>query len=232
MPNCRFFSLIHIFAKYPFISMTENLDFIKKKFENFDEAFYSELKEHAIIANVEAKQELMAEGQKVSHIPVLIKGAVKVYTLNDGKELTYYYILPGESCIMTFSSIFTDKVSRIYAVSEERSEILLIPISLFLKWLQQYPQLNKIFFLEYDLRYKTMMDTISQVVFQRLDKRILEYLEKGIRRSGNPVLKVSHKKIADDLGTAREVVSRILKKFEKEGIIIQTSSGIGIINQL
>lgn len=209
----------------------ENMDFIKRKFENFGEEFYSELKEHSITVSVEARQELMSEGQKVNYIPVLINGMVKVYTLNDGKELLYYYIAPGESCIMTFSSIFSDKISRIYALAEEKSEILLLPVPQVLKWLQKYPQLNKTFFLEYDLRYKVMMDTISQVVFQRLDKRILEYLDQRIKRNGTPVLKVSHKKIADDLGTAREVVSRILKKFEKEGVILQSHSGIEIINQ-
>lgn len=209
----------------------ENIDFIRKKFENFDEAFFNELKEHSITASVDARQELMSEGQKVNYIPVLIKGMVKVYTLNDGKELLYYYIAPGESCIMTFSSIFTDRKSRIYALAEEKSEVLLLPVVQVLIWLQKYPQLNKLFFLEYDLRYKVMMDTISQVVFHRLDKRILEYLDQKIKRSGTPILKVSHKKIADDLGTAREVVSRILKKFEKEGVITQNHSGIGINNQ-
>lgn len=209
----------------------ENMDFIKKKFENFGEEFYRELKEHSITVSVNARQELMSQGQKVNHIPVLINGMVKVYTLNDGKELLYYYISPGESCIMTFSSIFSDKISKIYALAEEKSEILLLPVPQVLKWLQQYPQLNRIFFLEYDLRYKVMMDTISQVVFQRLDKRILEYLDQRIKRNGTAVLKVSHKKIADDLGTAREVVSRILKKFEKEGVITQNHLGIEIINQ-
>jgi len=207
------------------------MDFIKKKFENFGEEFYRELKEHSITVSVNARQELMSQGQKVNHIPVLINGMVKVYTLNDGKELLYYYISPGESCIMTFSSIFSDKISKIYALAEEKSEILLLPVPQVLKWLQQYPQLNRIFFLEYDLRYKVMMDTISQVVFQRLDKRILEYLDQRIKRNGTAVLKVSHKKIADDLGTAREVVSRILKKFEKEGVITQNHLGIEIINQ-
>ena len=76
-----------------------------------------------------------------------------------------------------------------------------------------------------------MMDTISQVVFQRLDKRIFEYLGQRIKRQDGGVLKISHKKIADDLGTAREVVSRILKKFEKEGLITQSSLGIAIINK-
>lgn len=208
-----------------------NSDFIKSKFENFDNGFYQELKEYGIFTSVSAKQELIAEGDKVKFIPILIKGSVKVYNLNDGKELVYYYISPGESCIMTFSTIFTDKVSRIYAISEEKSDILLLPVPQFLTWLQIYPQLNQIFFLEYDSRYKFMMETINKIVFQKLDHRVLEYLHEMIRRSGTDAVKVSHKKIADELGTAREVVSRILKKFEKEGLITQSPSGIEIIEK-
>ena len=132
---------------------------------------------------------------------------------------------------MTFSTIFTDKVSRIYAISEEKSDILLLPVPQFLTWLQIYPQLNQIFFLEYDSRYKFMMETINKIVFQKLDHRVLEYLHERIRRSGTDAVKVSHKKIADELGTAREVVSRILKKFEKEGLITQSPSGIEIIEK-
>ncbi len=209
----------------------EKLNFIKTKFKNFDEEFYNELAEHSILTTVAPKQELVREGQKVNYIPILISGIVKVFSLNDGKELLYYYIEPSESCIMTFSSIFSDRISKIYAISEEKSEVLLLPVSSFLTWLIKYPKLNQIFFMEYDLRYKIMMDTISQVVFQRLDKRIFEYLDQRIKRQGTPVLKISHKKIADDLGTAREVVSRILKKFEKEGLITQSPLGIGIIGK-
>lgn len=205
-----------------------NSDFIKKKFENFDQHFYRQLEEHAIFTTVDAKQELICEGEKVKFIPLLVKGSVKVYGLNDGKELVYYYITPGESCIMTFSTIFTDKISRIYAISEEKSDMMLLPVSQFLNWLQVYPQLNQIFFMEYDSRYRFMMETINKIVFQKLDHRVLEFLQERIRRTGTNVIKVSHKKIADELGTAREVVSRILKKFEKEGLIIQSPSGIGI----
>lgn len=209
----------------------EKLNFIKNKFKNFDEEFYSELAENSVLTTVESKQELIREGQKVNYIPILVSGIVKVFSLNDGKELLYYYIEPSESCIMTFSSIFSDRLSKIYAISEEKSEVLLLPVSQFLTWLIKYPKLNQIFFMEYDLRYKIMMDTISQVVFQRLDKRIFEYLDQRIKRQGGSALKISHKKIADDLGTAREVVSRILKKFEREGLISQSSLGIEIINK-
>ena len=208
-----------------------NTDFIKRKFERFDESFYQEMREHGIFTSVDAKQELISEGEKVKFIPFLIKGSVKVYNLHDGKELVYYYISPGESCIMTFSTIFTDKVSRIYAISEEKSDVLLLPVSQFLIWLQKYPKLNQMFFLEYDSRYKFMMETINKIVFQKLDHRVLEYLHERTKRSETQLVKVSHKKIADELGTAREVVSRILKKFEREGLITQSPLGIGIIEK-
>jgi len=123
----------------------EKLNFIKNKFKNFDEEFYSDLVEHSILTTVELKQELTREGQKVNYIPILISGIVKVYSLNDGKELLYYYIEPSESCIMTFSSIFSDRISKIYAISEERSEVLLLPVSPFLTWLIKYPRLNQFF---------------------------------------------------------------------------------------
>ena len=76
-----------------------------------------------------------------------------------------------------------------------------------------------------------MMDTINKIVFQKLDHRVLEYLHERTKRSETQLVKVSHKKIADELGTAREVVSRILKKFEKEGLIIQSPLGIQIIEK-
>ncbi|MCD9856230.1 Crp/Fnr family transcriptional regulator [Epilithonimonas sp. JDS] len=210
----------------------EHFNFIKTKFKNLDEGFHKELLENAVFITVDAKTELIKEGQKISHIPILISGLAKVFTLHDGKELLYYYIEPNEGCTMTFSSIFTDKTSRIYAVSEEKSEVMLMPVSQLLNWLIKYPELNQYFFLEYDQRYKVMMDTISQVVFQRLDKRILEYLDQRIKRHGATAIKISHKKIADDLGTAREVVSRILKKYEKEGVIIQGQLGIEILKKV
>ncbi len=208
-----------------------NTDFIKRKFERFDESFYQEIFEHGIFISVEAKQELISEGEKVKFIPILVNGSVKVYNLHDGKELVYYYISPGESCIMTFSTIFTDKVSRIYATSEVKSDVLLLPVSHFLIWLQKYPKLNQMFFLEYDSRYKFMMETINKIVFQKLDHRVLEYLQERIKRSKNQFVKISHKKIAEELGTAREVVSRILKKFEKEGLITQSPLGIEVIEK-
>lgn len=206
-----------------------NADLIKKQFGFLGVDFLSELNEHSMIIDASAKTELMREGQNVKFIPILLKGLVKVYAMNDDRELLYYFIRPQESCIMSFSTIFKDGISKIFASAEEDSEILLIPSAQILRWVIKYPKINKIFFNEYELRYTAMMEMVNQAVFYRLDKRILEYLQNRSEITGKNPLKISHKDIANDLGTAREVVSRILKKFENEGLIRQVSSTIEII---
>jgi CRP/FNR family transcriptional regulator len=84
-----------------------------------------------LLLEIKAKTEIVREGQKNKFVPFLIKGSIQVFSLNDGRELIYYYIRANDSCLMTFSSIFTDYTSRIYAVTEEDSEVLLFLYPLF-----------------------------------------------------------------------------------------------------
>src|SRR5690606_28491839 len=104
-----------------------NNQFILNKFGFLGDDFSNELNKHAIINDVKAKTEIVREGQKNKFVPFLMKGSIRVFTLNDGRELIYYYLRANDSCLMTFSSIFTDYISRIYAVAEEDSEVMLIP---------------------------------------------------------------------------------------------------------
>jgi CRP/FNR family transcriptional regulator len=108
---------------------------------------------------------------------------------------------------------------------------MMFPVSTILNWIIRYPKINSIFYKEYEDRYISMMEMVNQAVFHRLDKRILEYIGQKIRMGNSDTIKISHKEIANNLGTAREVVTRLLKKFENEGIIVQSSQGIRIIGK-
>lgn len=99
-----------------------NNQFILNKFGFMGDNFLNELDRHAVMTQVKAKTEIVREGQKNKFVPFLISGSIRVFTLNDGRELIYYYIRRNDSCMMTFSSIFTDYTSRVYAVAEEDSE--------------------------------------------------------------------------------------------------------------
>jgi len=205
-----------------------NNQFIIGKFGFLGQDFLKELNANAVITDIKAKTEIIREGQKNKYVPFLIKGSIKVFTLNDGRELIYYYIKPNDSCLMTFSSIFTDYTSRIYAVAEEESEVILIPVSVIHEWLIRFPEINKIFYHEYDKRFLDVMNMVNDAVFHRLDKRVLNYIRQQISITGNNPLKITHREIASNLGTSREVVSRVLKKIENEGEILQTKEGIKI----
>lgn len=202
--------------------------FILNNFGFLGGDFLIELEKHAILNNIKAKTEIIREGQKNKFVPFLMKGSIKVFSLNDGRELIYYYIKPNDSCLMTFSSIFSDYTSKIYAVTEEDSEVILIPVSVVHEWLIKFPQINRIFYGEYEKRFSDVMNMVNEAVFHRLDKRILNYIKQQINLTGNHPIKLTHREIAANLGTSREVVSRVLKKIENEGEISQSKEGIRI----
>ncbi|AZB09900.1 Crp/Fnr family transcriptional regulator [Chryseobacterium sp. G0162] len=202
--------------------------FIIQKFGFLGNDFVDELQRHAIVTEIKSKTEIVREGQKNKYVPFLVKGSIKVFTLNDGRELIYYYIKESDSCLMTFSSIFTDYISRVYAVAEEDSEALLIPVSIMHSWLLKFPEINKLFYHEYDRRFSEVMNMVNDAVFHRLDKRVLNYIKQQISITGNNPIKITHREIANNLGTSREVVSRVLKKIESDGDILQTREGIKV----
>lgn len=206
--------------------------FILNKFGFLGNDFVNEVHEYGLTDKIKAKTELIREGEKIKYIPFMIKGSVKVYCLNDGRELIYYYVRPNESCVMTFSSIFSNYISKIYAITEEESEVLLIPVSVMHDWLIRFPGINRVFYQEYDKRFIDVMNMVNEAVFHRLDKRVLSYIKQQITITGNHPIKLTHKEIASNLGTSREVVSRVLKKIENEGEIFQGKDGIKVLENV
>ncbi|MEY8761297.1 Crp/Fnr family transcriptional regulator [Chryseobacterium tongliaoense] len=203
-----------------------NNQFVLNKFGFLGSDFEKEIQKHAIITNIKGKTEITREGQKNKFVPFLISGSIKVYSLNDGRELIYYYVRPNDSCLMTFSSIFNDYTSKVYALAEEDSEVLLIPVSVIHEWLIKFPEINRVFYNEYHKRFSDVMNMVNDAVFHKLDIRVLNYIKQQISITGNNPVKLTHKEIANNLGTSREVVSRVLKKIENEGEIVQTKEGI------
>lgn len=172
---------------------------------------------------------LIREGQYLKHLPVIIDGVVKVYSQFDGKELLLYYIKPKQSCIVSFTAAIYNKPSEIYAVTDAESKIALLPTNKVEEWTSKFPRFNQLFFDLYHQRYLDLLNTINQLVFTTLDQRIMKYLDEKSKLTNTNLISVPHRIIASDLGTAREVVSRVIKKLEKDQKVIQTSEGIKIL---
>lgn len=201
---------------------------IKPYLPAFGQELLMDIALHSSIRDVPAGMEILKEGQYVRMIPIVLEGLVKVLTRTEEKELLLYYIGSSQSCIMSFSAGLTQSPSRIIAVTEEPSVLLLLPAGELIRWVKQYPAINELFYHQYNLRYTEMLDTINSLLFGRMDQRLYTYLLEKSKLKGERVLDLRHKQIAAELGTAREVVTRVLKKLEQEGRIRQTEAGIEI----
>jgi CRP/FNR family transcriptional regulator len=194
---------------------------IEKYFRFLGKELMDEILEVSVIKEFPKNTEIIKEGQYIKVVPIVLKGLVKVFTQQDDKELLLYYIQPGESCIMSFSACMKGEKSKIYAITEEESSVMLISAENISKWVVEYPALNQLFYQQFDLRYTDLIDTINHLLFDKLDKRLLDYLLEKVSLTGKNPLKISHKEIANDLGTAREVVSRLIKKLENQHSVKQ-----------
>ena len=176
---------------------------------------------------VEPKTDLIRADQYIKMLPIILSGLIKVYSRFEEKDLLLYYIQAEESCVMSFHAILNNESSKIYAVAEDTSEALLLPADQVVIWTKKYPAFAQLFFDQYHLRYADLLENIKHLLIDRMDKRLYDYLYRKYQIDHQPI-QLNHKEIANDLGTAREVISRILKKLELEGKIQQNSSGIYI----
>ncbi|MEI6062012.1 MAG: Crp/Fnr family transcriptional regulator [Bacteroidota bacterium] len=159
---------------------------------------------------------LLKTGSYVQSVPLVISGLIRISRVEEDKELLLYYIHPGEMCIMSFTACCSSSASMIEAVTLEETRILLIPSVKLREWISLYPSFNFYIFSLFNRRYLDLIDTIDQLVFNRLDERILLYLKEKAALTTLPLLNITHQQSATDMGTAREVISRLLKKLERE----------------
>lgn len=196
---------------------------------HLDQDLVREISTSALQKDLPGNTEILREGQYVKVIPVVLTGLIRVFTRHEDKELLLYYIRPNESCIMSFSAGIKNEPSTVFAVTEEDTTALLLPVDKVRLWTRQFPDLNVLFFQQYNLRYRELLSTIHHVLFEKLDKRLYDYLKEKLELTGSNPLKISHRRIAADLGTAREVISRVMKKLENEGKVRQQGNTIEVL---
>ena len=173
---------------------------------------------------------ILDENANIRAIPIVISGSIRVMrTDEEGREILLYYIKPGESCIMSFLGGIHHETSKIKAIAEEAVEILLIPIdkvSLLIK--ENNDWLDYVFKL-YHKRFEELLEIVNALAFKHIDDRIISYLHDKMKLSGTKELNITHQQIADDIGTARVVVSRILKQMETNGIVKLGRNKISVV---
>ncbi len=163
---------------------------------------------------------ILDENMRIRAIPVVTKGSVRVIRRDeDGRELLLYNIRSGESCIMSLLGGLHNDTSKVVAVAEEDTDVLFIPIDQVSALIRENPEwLNYIFRL-YHKRFEELLEVVNAVAFKKVDERLLDFIKKKCAMTNSRTLLVTHDQLAHELGTARVVVSRLLKRMEEEGIV-------------
>jgi len=186
----------------------------------FEDELLQEIVEFGTLKEIKGGGELMDYGSSVSHMPLLLEGAIKVMRQDDdGDELVLYYLEKGDTCAMTMTCCMGDKKSEIRAVAEKDSSMIMVPIQKMEEWVQKYSSWRSFVFESYNNRLSEMLGAIDSLAFMNMHERTFRYLRDKLMVNGDNMLSATHQEIAQDLHTSRVVVSRILKSFEKEGKI-------------
>lgn len=192
---------------------------LKKILPGFTDEIYAILASKGKSVEVTRGQTVLKEGYYVNMLPIVLNGLLKVSSRDEDREILLYYIREGESCIMSFSACITNSTSKVFAVTEVDSTVLMIPAGTLGLLTASHPSFNEYFYKLYQSRYEELIGAIDQLVFRNFNERLYNYLKEKSEKLGSPDLTITHQEIANDMGTAREVVSRALKKMEKESKI-------------
>lgn len=176
------------------------------------------LNAHSIHKSYEAGSVILNENSHIRSIPIVVKGSIRVIrTEEDGREILLYYIKAGESCIMSFLGGMHNETSKVRAEVEEDAEILFLPLTKVALFIKEYPQWLDYIFRLYHKRFEELLEIVNAIAFKKVDERLLALLHKKEQLMNSKTITITHEQLANELGTARVVVSRLLKQLEDGG---------------
>jgi len=207
---------------------------IMNKFSSvFESDLLAELEKKSMIMQVKAGEIMLNPGQTIRAVPLVLSGIFKVSRINEeGQELLLYYVKEGESCAMTFTCCMMAHASVIRGSAEEDSELLCIPVDLMDEWMMKYRTWKRYVMTTILNRFTEVLRSIDEVAFKKLDDRLVNYLKEKSKATGSPLINLSHQQIADELGTNRVVISRLLKRLELDKKLLLYRSQIRLMKEL
>lgn len=194
------------------------LEDLKLKLPNItDPNLLKAMLEKGSIHVFESGKVILEPGQFVKMVPVVLEGAIKIMRMDEeGKELFLYHLEAGETCALSLTCCAASKPSEIRAVAEDRTVLLGIPVQIHEKWTDEFKQWKEFVANTYQRRFQELLVALDAVAFKRMDERLMKYIVTKMKQQKTNELNTTHQLIANELGTSREVISRLLKQLEKK----------------
>jgi len=178
-----------------------------------------ELLKHGQIESFNKGDIIVRDGQYVKFLPIVLKGSIRVFQQSEDREILLYYVRPDETCTMSLAAAYFNNKSTSHGVVTEPTDVLIFPASMIEQWQLKYPSWNRYIMQMFRTRYDQLINSFQGVAFENIDTRVMEYLKAAARKENGKSVNLSHQQLADELGTTRVVISRILKDYERNNKI-------------
>ncbi|MFD1294473.1 Crp/Fnr family transcriptional regulator [Lutibacter holmesii] len=203
--------------------MTTDKEVLREKLEDyyasiFEKELIDEIVNIGIFRTIPSHEILLDIGDKMTHVPLILNGAVKIIREdNQGEEIALYYIEKGDTCAISFVNCIHRTESMFRGITEKETDGIFIPVDIIDTWLAKYKSWREFVIDTYHLRLMEMVESIDSLAFMKLDDRLHKYLIDKVKVLNTNILIITHQEIADDIHTSRVVVSRLLKVLENDG---------------
>jgi CRP/FNR family transcriptional regulator, anaerobic regulatory protein len=199
----------------------------------FESALLKEIEEKSMLISAPGGQGLIKMGQTITMVPMVLSGTLKVSHENDdGQELFLYYARPGEGCAMTFSCGMMAQPSQVKGTAEDDLTMLCVSIAAMEEWMHKYSSWKKFVMGTIVTEFMNVIKTVDDVTFKKTDERLAAFLKERSMMSGSSLINLSHQQVADELGTNRVVISRLLKKLENEKRLLLFRNQIKLLKDM
>ena len=205
-------------------------DKLRKEYSHlFEDELLNEIFEVGEFNTIKRGGVLIDIDDELKHIPLIIKGTIKISRKENDKELALYFLERGDTCAISFANCLHKRKSVFKGVVEDDAEMILLPIDKIEKWLVTYESWRHYIIDSYHFRLLEMVDSIDTLAFLKMKDRLLKYLKNKAKVSKESILEITHQEIAKDLNTSRVVITRLIQELHDEGVIFSTRNKVRVI---
>ncbi len=191
-----------------------------KQYSFFENELRDEIHSIGVRKSFSPNEALIREGQPIKSFPLVLTGLIRISRTNEeGNELLLYYLQETEVCAMSLTCCMTGLSSNVNAIAEEPTKVILLPVEKLDSWISKYPTWKQFVMQTFQNRFRELIETVDAIAFLKLDERLIKYFKDKHERSGVSTFSGTHQDLALHLNSSREVISRLLKKLEKDGKI-------------
>lgn len=198
--------------------MTE-FDILFKALKITEEELKEKILEEGVVQTLSKDTLIVEQDKYIKWLAIVISGKVRVWQEKEDRQVLIYYVKPIETCVLSLSAAFRDCKSIINANTEETTTIVKIPVRLVSEWSFKYRSWNKFTIDSFVFSYEDLLSSYKKIAFEKIDQRLLDYLNSFSKQNNTSIINLSHSQLAKEIGTTREVISKILKNFELKGMV-------------